>query len=390
MADRIHDAFAAITASERLKASTKQYLRKTCEKRSKQRITPAVRRSVCTACAVVAVVLGIGIYHGVSQTPVSYISVDVNPSIELALNRWDTVISASSYNDDCAAILEGVSVKGMAYTEAVDVIVESEAMQPFLQDTAALTITVASDSMKRQEKIKTEIEHCAVYQNYGGRSCTSDVALIDEAHGNGMSFGKYAAYLLLTQYDAAITPDECRNMKMAEINKLIGQYEHSEKRDEPDTAGENVQIVPSHEEQQGEPASTDNAQPPSPIVTNGSSDGGPVAPDPQEMPPLVDHPGVDEKPAHPKDAPDANSGLDVPSPPEADIDHAKKDGLNKHDAPNENGQQGIPEDVRVPEEKREHRKGEKEPDSSDPAATETLPAATGRAVHENAQADKRK
>ncbi|MDO5575997.1 MAG: hypothetical protein Q4F84_02860 [Fibrobacter sp.] len=195
MTDRIHDVFTTITATERLKTSTKQYLREACEKRSKQRISPAVRRWVCTACAVLVVVLGIGIYRSVSQTPVSYISIDVNPSIELTLNRWDTVILASPYNDDCAAILENVSIKGMAYTKAVDLIVESEAMQPFLQDTSALTITVASDSAKKEEKIKTGIEHCSGYQNHGGRSCTSNVAVIDEAHGNGMSFGKYAAYL---------------------------------------------------------------------------------------------------------------------------------------------------------------------------------------------------
>lgn len=286
MDNRIHDAFTTVTASERLKTSTKNHLREAREKRSVQRISPFARRLVCTACAVSAVALGAGIYHGISQTPVSYISIDVNNSIELSLNRWDTVIQASPYNEDSAEILEGVSVKGMAYTDAVELIVESKAMQPSSDDTSALTITVASDSAKKEEKIKSGIEHCAGYQNYGGRSCTSNVELIDEAHGNGMSFGKYAAYLLLSQYDSKITLDECRKMKMAEINELISRHENSEKHDKPDAAGKDEPKAPKGDKLHGDPAK--NAPPD--IGTK------PVPPDAREIP----HP--DERPGVAKDA----------------------------------------------------------------------------------------
>ncbi len=371
MTDRIHDVFTTITATERLKASTKQYLREAYEKRSKQRISPAVRGWGCTACAALVVVLGIGIYHNVSQTPVSYISIDVNPSIELTLNRWDTVILVSPYNDDYAAILEGLSVKGMAYTEAVDLIVESEAMQPFLQDTSALTITVASDSEKKEEKIKTGIEHCAGYQTYGGRSCTSNVAVIDEAHGNGMSFGKYASYLLLSQYDASITLDACRNMKMAEINKLIGQYENSEVQDKPDAAKQREQKALGDEKPKGEPARPQGRKNAAPRM-KGNSNGKLIAPDAREIPSPNARPDAAENIRLPdvetdprKDEPDTDPGLAAPPPAVADT---KSQG--RHDAPlpnpNASGQAAPDAEPDPPKLKKApgNRSGQKEPVAS--------------------------
>ena len=46
------------------------------------------------------------------QRPVSYVSIDVNPSIELALNRFDRVVYAAAYNLEGEEILNGLSLKG--------------------------------------------------------------------------------------------------------------------------------------------------------------------------------------------------------------------------------------------------------------------------------------
>ena len=39
------------------------------------------------------------------NSPVSYISIDVNSYVELALNRFDTVVEASAYNDGGANVI---------------------------------------------------------------------------------------------------------------------------------------------------------------------------------------------------------------------------------------------------------------------------------------------
>ena len=49
------------------------------------------------------------------QTPVSYVSIDVNPSVELTLNRVDRVISATAFNGDGEAVLEDSGERETVY-----------------------------------------------------------------------------------------------------------------------------------------------------------------------------------------------------------------------------------------------------------------------------------
>lgn len=225
MDKNIYDVFASVSADDRLKDSTKRFLQSEREKRTSLRYALPIRKFGVAVCAVLFLFVGISVYSVVYNTPVSYISIDVNPSIELSLNRFNKVLSAEAYNDDGTVILNAVSVKGMLYTDAVNAIVGSDAMKPYLTEDSALTFTVASDDSAREDEIRAGIENCSGYRNHCGQSYGADLPLMNEAHGNDFSFGKYSAYLTLYQYDKTITLDECRAMTMAEIRDLIKKYQ---------------------------------------------------------------------------------------------------------------------------------------------------------------------
>lgn len=228
LTNKIHDAFDLVEANEELKSSTASFLRKEREKRGGQARRPAWRTTFAAVCAMAALLIGVGGYYYTTRTPVSYVSIDVNPSVELALNRFDRVVSAAAYNEDGEIVLDDVDVNGKLYTDAIDAIVESDAMRSYLNTNSALTFTVAAADDDKESAIMTGIENCAGCQEHGGQSYSANMDSITTAHECGLSFGKYAAYLVLSQYDDTVTTEECQNMSMAEIRERIHELESGE------------------------------------------------------------------------------------------------------------------------------------------------------------------
>lgn len=238
MTNRIHKAFDSVKADERLKQSTKQYISARHNEKSRIFRKPAFRRTAAAVCVICALALGIegGLWI---WTPVSYISIDVNPSIELALNRFNRVVSVKAYNEEAEEILNGLSLKWKEYTEAMEQIVDGKEMNAYLTDESELVFTVAADD-GRNEELKTGIES---YCGDTGRSCHSysaDTEIVDEAHGNGLSLGKYYAYLQLSQYDDTVTVDDCKGMSVSHIHGLAKRHAHGGEDAHGHNAGEDA------------------------------------------------------------------------------------------------------------------------------------------------------
>ncbi|MGN1140155.1 MAG: hypothetical protein ACI4TF_03040 [Oliverpabstia sp.] len=231
MTNKIHDAFDQINASEEIKSSTMHFLQTQREKRHPHQTCFMWKSAAAAFLVIFVIVLGAGGYYTI-KTPISYVSIDVNPSLELALNRYDRVVSATAYNEEGESILNRVKVKGESYQNAIDSLVESEALQPYLTEDSMLTFTVAANDPEKAYTILNAIENCASCQNHQGRGYTADVTSIAKAHEYGMSFGKYKAYLILSEYDNTVTTEECLNMSMAELHHQIQEHKNSSHNNE--------------------------------------------------------------------------------------------------------------------------------------------------------------
>lgn len=223
MANKIKDAFDQIRADSAQKESTKQFLAEKRRKRKSLFYRPAVRGIAAAVCLMVILAAGAGGYAWI-QMPVSYLSIDVNPSIELALNRFDKVVSVTAYNIEGEEIIKNLSLKGKEYTEAIDLVIGSEAMSVYLVSKEDIVFTLAADS-SRESELETGVENCSGHMGHGCRHVSTDVETVSAAHECGLSLGKYNAWLQLIQYDDSITVEECREMSMSEINRLIREYE---------------------------------------------------------------------------------------------------------------------------------------------------------------------
>ena len=251
MANRIQEAFDSIKAQPQLTESTKQFISEKYRKKTWLFHKPKLNRVFAAACMAFAMLLGIGGYSWF-QTPVSYLSIDVNPSIELALNRFDRVVAMTAYNVEGEEILESLSLKGKKYTDAIDLIVENKVMAPYLKDEAELVFTVAAAG-GRESELKSGVERCSNHIGHNCQSVSADVGIVPQAHGYGLSLGKYYAYLQLVQYDDTVTVDECRNMSMSEIHGLISEHQqnggHCQEREHesPDESGVDASGMTSHQ-----------------------------------------------------------------------------------------------------------------------------------------------
>ena len=213
-------SMSGVRATEELKKNTLQYLKEQQEKKAGARPRLIIRYAIAAVCLLL--LLGTGSYS-VYRKPVSYISIDVNPSIELGINCFDMVVSAEAYNEDGQNILQHVSVKNISYIQAINKLLADESDQLYLQDDSLLVFTVISD---QSHSIIEEIRTNEFARTYETLMYTSDTACMEEAHSHEMSFGIYRAYLELSQYDSSVTIEDCHGMTMGEIQTRIEGCRH--------------------------------------------------------------------------------------------------------------------------------------------------------------------
>ena len=221
--NRIHDALGGIHAEEELKLKTKEVLFEKIARSepSKTRRFSAVRFAIAAFCLAILVAGGGG--YRLYSVPVYAISIDVNPSLELGVNRFDRVVSVTGYNDDGDELARNVDVKNMNYTDAINALLSSETLKEYSENGADVVVAVSGGSEQKNSEIVSAVEGCH-HGNMRLYCYGSDSEMVEEAHENGLSLGKYRAYLELKQYDPNITVEDIRDMPMYEIRNMIREF----------------------------------------------------------------------------------------------------------------------------------------------------------------------
>ena len=219
MGERLREAFAAVEAEEELKDRTQAYLfRKTqgySARKAAGRAGP-MGWAVAVACLVLFAGLGAGLFF----TPVSAISIDINPSLELNVNCFDRVVSVEGFNEDGRKLAERLQVRFMGYPAALDAVLAEESVQSRLADGEPLSIYVACDDEQRGGAMLDEVRHCAgrgrnIHCQAGSRETE------EAAHAAGLSCGKYRAFLELQALDPTVLPEDVQGLTMREIREKI-------------------------------------------------------------------------------------------------------------------------------------------------------------------------
>ena len=211
------ELFGPIQAEEALKDRTKEFL---AEKTHGYTGVAAVKHKYRFCAAVCAcllfMLLGCRWFY---FTPIAAISIDINPSIEMGINRLGRVISVNGFNEDGRELSGTLDIKYKNYTEAINRILNDNTVAALLSENEIMTLTVIGEDGRQSAKILSGVEACTAEQGnaYCYFATSEEVAA---AHETGLSCGKYRAFIQLQLLDPDITPEKVQGMTMREIREL--------------------------------------------------------------------------------------------------------------------------------------------------------------------------
>ena len=188
--------------------------------------------SLIAACLAV-MLLGGGLFYQRANAVASVVSLDVNPSIELKVNRSEKVLVCTPLNEDAKAILadmgNGADLKGAKLDVAVNAIVGSLVRNGYLNSiSSAIMISVEDRDTARAEKLQRELTSTVdgVLQTSESRASvltqtlTQDAVLEQQARENSISTGKAALVNRVLALNPALKFDALAKLSVEELKDL--------------------------------------------------------------------------------------------------------------------------------------------------------------------------
>ncbi|MEY8338154.1 hypothetical protein AALB16_09015 [Lachnospiraceae bacterium 62-35] len=193
--------------------------------------------AAASICIVMAGSSGYHVY--LNQKTDSIIGIDVNPSVELSINRKNKVLRAIPLNEDAKLIMEGIDLEGVDLDIAVNAIIGLMVTHGYLDDLDnAILVTVTNDSISKADVLRQEIvediEQSLKENEVQAIVYDQQVVEKDEvkqlAGEYGISYGK--AYFLheLIGQNSSLTPEdmeELSNMTMEQIAAKIADSSYT-------------------------------------------------------------------------------------------------------------------------------------------------------------------
>ena len=217
------------------------------------------------ACLCVAV-LGGGVSFYQNHRVDSVIGIDVNPSIELSVNRNEKVLQANPLNEDAETILDDMNLKNVDLDIAVNALIGSMVRNGYLDELDnAILVTVSNENEKKASSLRQDVvgdvesslqEHAVQAVVYDQRmKVTGEIQ--DLAEKYNISYGK-AYFLRELIRDNDLTENDMKKfagMTMEEIAREIADraytvgYSKTDSTIETDAALVHEVTLPQTEEE---------------------------------------------------------------------------------------------------------------------------------------------
>ena len=188
--------------------------------------------SLIAACLAV-MLLGGGLFYQQANAVASVVSLDVNPSIELKVNRSEKVLVCTPLNEDAKAILadmsNGADLKGAKLDVAVNAIVGSLVRNGYLDSiSSAIMISVEDKDTARAEKLQRELTSAVdgVLQTSEAKAAvltqtlTQDATREQQARENNISTGKAALVNCVLAINPSLKFDALAKLSVEELKDL--------------------------------------------------------------------------------------------------------------------------------------------------------------------------
>lgn len=119
---------------------------------------------LAAACVLLVLCAG-GIFSWLWFSTKAVVSIDVNPSVALSLNRFEYVIDTQAGNTDGADVLDDLSLKNLKLSTALDALMGAMSRKGYLDDQAQISVFVdgSDDDFNRElyDEITDDLAHLA-------------------------------------------------------------------------------------------------------------------------------------------------------------------------------------------------------------------------------------
>lgn len=190
-------------------------------------VTPWIK--AVSVAAVLMLFVSIGSLALAFATPYSYVSIDINPSVEMAVNRFDYIIDVKSLNPDGDAIVSRESLLYKPLQDGLGIVLERLNQEGYLPagSQSTLVLTFVSEDQKKVDRFDQVVGE-AVRQKLQDESKVdiyvlhTDLETHAEAEKHNLSSGRF---LLIQELQKAtrqdLNPGVLKEVPIGEIVKMV-------------------------------------------------------------------------------------------------------------------------------------------------------------------------
>lgn len=178
------------------------------------------------AAVLAAVFVGLGLYRYFLSAPVAYVALDINPSLELGIDRQERVVKVVCLNEEARRLTAGVKVRDLPVTKAVTVLLRRAKALAYLGSRRSGVVLVTVVPARKGTPVPVEVKRLAEVaveelkkEQVPAKvvAATVPAAFREEAHRVGLSPGRYALKAGAENVSEALSVQELKREGLAQL-----------------------------------------------------------------------------------------------------------------------------------------------------------------------------
>ena len=172
---------------------------------------------------------------GFDTVPTALVSVDINPSIEISINKEEEIVAVQAKNDDGTLLLSDLDLTHKKLVDGVNEIIAAAKEKGYINESKKVILVSAAPydsagtdtSSEYAEQLKNILGKLEA-ENDSADLLTvyiDDSTIIKEAKGNNLSIGKELLYQYAQTHEAPLTAEEIRSTSLSDLLDKLNALE---------------------------------------------------------------------------------------------------------------------------------------------------------------------
>ncbi len=186
------------------------------------------------ACAVLLLGIFAGVYiYRENNAVASVVSIDVNPSVEIKLNKNDVVVEITALNGDGQEIIAGMKLEGTDVETALNALISSMLRSGYITELQnSVLIGVENDNNSKNQELRKKLNAVvSSFMKEENAGCAIITLKIEDGDNDikrladelGVSLGKAQIIKKLCEHNSEYTPE---SLALLNVNELTLLLEH--------------------------------------------------------------------------------------------------------------------------------------------------------------------